>query len=209
MSGSGGFLRTGELLYGLVIAVDIEAFSKLGVLEQAAAQVLLAQVLDEAASAAGLDREDWYRQPRGDGELAVLPGHVDVAWVMARFIHHLAHALDRLPSDSRPHANLRLRVAMHHGPLTAGQFGPVGTAPIVACRLLDARQTKAALAADPGCRLVLVISRQLFQDVVATRFHGLLPERFRPIRALIKGTVYIGHVCLGSPMGELADPVGA
>lgn len=209
MIGSDGFLRSGELLYGLVVGVDIEGFSKLGVLEQAAAQVLLAKVLEEAASAAGLDREDWYRQPRGDGELAVLPGHVDVAWVMARFTHHLAHALDRLPADARPHANLRLRVSMHHGPLTAGKFGPVGTAPILACRLLDAHQTKAALAADPCCRLVLVISRQLFQDVVATRFHGLRPERFRPIRALIKGTVYIGHVCLGSPMGELADPVGA
>ena len=27
----------------------------------------------EAAASAGLDRGRWYRQPRGDGELAVLP----------------------------------------------------------------------------------------------------------------------------------------
>jgi hypothetical protein len=88
---------------------------------------------------------------------------------------------------------------MHHGPLTAGQFGPVGTAPIVASRLLDAKPTKNALASDPSSALVLVISRQLYLDIVASEFHGLAPERFRPIRATVKGVTYQGNLCLGTP----------
>lgn len=195
-------LRTGELVYGLVVAVDIEGFSKLGVLEQSAAQTLLEEILNRAAAAAGLIRADWrYRQPRGDGELAVLPADTDVAWVVANLTHHLTAALRELRSDPSVQPKLRIRVAMHHGPLTAGHFGPVGEAPIVACRLLDARPTKAALSAEPACDLVLVISRQLYLDVVATRFHGLVSERFRPMRARIKDRTYAGYLCLGTPSG--------
>lgn len=195
-------LRTGELVYGLIVAVDIEGFSKLGVLEQWAAQTLLEEVLNRATAAAGLTREDWrYRQPRGDGELAVLPADTDVALVVATLTHQLATALGELRSDPSVHPKLRIRVAMHHGPLTAGRFGPVGEAPIVACRLLDAPPTKAALVAEPACDLVLVVSRQLYLDVVATRFHGLVSERFRPMRARIKGRTYLGYLCLGTPSG--------
>jgi hypothetical protein len=192
-------------VYGLVVAVDIEGFSKLDVLGQSASQTLLEELLDRASAAVGSARDQWrYRQPRGDGELAVLPGDADVASVVADWTHHLACALRELRSDPQVHPKLRLRVAMNHGPLTAGRFGPVGEAPIVACRLLDARPTKAALTADPESDLVLVVSRQLFDDVVATRFHGLAAERFLPMRATIKGMTYKGYLCLGSPKRVLA-----
>jgi class 3 adenylate cyclase len=117
-------------------------------------------------------------QPRGDGELAVLPTDTDVAWVVARYTQLLVEGL-REDAPALPH--FRLRIAMHHGPLTAGRLGPVGDAPIVACRLLDSSPVKKALATNASTDLVLVISRQLFTDVVLTRFHGLSPDRFRPI----------------------------
>ena len=192
-------LPNGELIYGLVVTLDIEAFSKLGFLEQSAAQGLLEKTLTEAATAAGLSRADWYRQLRGDGELAVLPPAVDVASVVADFTDHLVIALREVRSDPLAHPKLRIRVAMHHGTMTAGLFGPVGATPIIACRLLDARVTKAALTTDPTCDLVLVISPQLYDDVVVTRFRGLDPGRFRPIREVIKGRTYTGHLCLGTP----------
>ena len=202
---NGTLQRTGELRYGFIVAVDIEGFSKLGVLEQAVAQVLLAQILEQAAAAAGLARDDWYTQVSGDGELAVLPADTDVAWVVAEYTQLIDHALGQLRSDPVARPKLRLRLAMHHGALTPGRFGPVGNAPIVACRLLDARPTKLALVRDASADLVLVISRQLYDDVVATRFHGLATERFRPMRARIKGTTYRGYLCLGSPT-SLAVP---
>lgn len=191
-------MRTGELVYGLAVAVDIESFTRRGLLEQSAAQQLLADLWNYAAASTGLDRDDWYRQARGDGELAVLPTNTDVAWVVARFTHHLADALRQAQTTTDPLERLRLRLAMNHGPVTNGEFGPVG-ATTVACRLLDARPTKNALANNPDEDLVLAISAQLFQDVVLTRFHGLDPGRFSAMRVSIKGTLYRGHLCLGSP----------
>lgn len=191
-------LRTGELVYGLVVAVDIAGFSKLDILGQATSQTLLEDLLDEATAAVGLTRGHWrYRQPRGDGELAVLPADTDVALVISDWTHCLTDALRKLRSASGP--ALRIRVAMHHGPLTAGRFGPVGEGPIVACRLLDGRPTKIALAASPQDDLVLVVSRQLYEDVVETHFRNLAAERFRPARTTANGRTYAGYVCLGSP----------
>jgi hypothetical protein len=194
--------RNGELVYGLVVAVDIENFSGLDTLTQSTVQARLSRVLDLAASRAYLDRTKWHRQLRGDGELAVLPPDTDVAWVAADFPHQIAEEL-----KDRGHPRLRLRIAMHHGTLTAGDFGPVGNAPIVACRLLDARATRRALATETDSDVVVVVSQQLFRDVVGTRFHGLRPERFRPMHVSIKGATYTGYLCVGSPRGLASDPV--
>jgi class 3 adenylate cyclase len=183
------------LVYRLLVAVDVEGYSKLDALDQSLVQSRLSDVLDVAARNAGLDRDLWYRQMRGDGELAVLPTDADAAWVVAHFTGRLAEALADLRAAGTP---LRMRVAMHCGPLTAGAFGLVGDAPIVTCRLLDAKVVREALAtADDD--LVLVISQQLHDDVVRTRFHELDPSRFRHTRFRVKSQVYSGYLCAGSP----------
>jgi hypothetical protein len=195
-------LQRAELVYGLVIAVDIENFSRLDTLDQSITQDRLRRVLDLAAARACLDRTRWYRQLRGDGELAVLPPDTDVAWAVADLPHQIAEELAEVA-----HPRPRLRIAMHHGPLSAGEFGPIGNAPIVACRLLDARATRQALAADPANDVVTVVSQRLYRDVVTTRFHGLLPERFRPMSVSVKGRSYAGYLCAGSPRAAVSDPV--
>lgn len=183
------------LVYRLVVAVDVEGYSKLDALDQSLVQSRLSDVLDAAARNAGLDRDLWYRQVRGDGELAVLPPDADAAWVVAHFTEQLAEALADLRRAGTP---LRLRVAMHCGPLTAGAFGLVGDAPIVTCRLLDAKVVRDALAATDD-DLVLAISQQLHDDVVRTRFHELDPTRFRSTRFRVKSRPYSGYVCTGAP----------
>ncbi|MEU4743641.1 hypothetical protein AB0G02_24690 [Actinosynnema sp. NPDC023658] len=183
------------LVYRLVVAVDVEGYSKLDALDQSLVQSRLSDVLDAAARNAGLDRGLWYRQVRGDGELAVLPTDADAAWVVAHFTEQLAEALADLRAAGTP---LRMRVAMHCGPLTQGAFGLVGDAPIVTCRLLDAKVVRDALAAADD-DLVLVISQRLHDDVVRTRFHDLDPTRFRPTRFRVKHQWYSGYVCAGPP----------
>ncbi|MEV4149883.1 hypothetical protein AB0J40_39925 [Amycolatopsis sp. NPDC049691] len=187
-------LHEGQLVYGLVMAVDVEGFSRLGILDQTAVLFRLAEVLDRAAERAGLVRAEWLRQPRGDGELAVLPADSDVSRVVADFAHEVAEELRR---GSRP--RLRLRISMHHGALTAGVFGPIGDALIVACRLLDAEAAREALARHAGEDVVVVVSQRLYEDVVATRFRGLRPDRFRPVTEQVKGRTYRGYLCVGSP----------
>jgi len=189
------------LVYRLVVAVDVEGYSKLDALDQSLVQTRLGEVLDTAARNAGLDRGRWYRQVRGDGELAVLPADVDAAWVIAHFTEQLDRALRELRGSGTP---LRVRLAMHCGALTAGRFGLVGHAPIVTCRLLDSRAARRALAAGDG-DLVLVISERLFDDVVRTRFHELDPSRFRATRFSVKGSGYAGYLCAGAPRSELVE----
>jgi class 3 adenylate cyclase len=181
------------LVYRLVVAVDVEGYSKLDALDQSLVQSRLGEVMDLAAHHAGLDRSHWYRQLRGDGELAVLPADADTAWVIAHFTDALAAALAELRRAGTP---LRMRVAMHCGTLTAGRFGLVGDAPIVTSRLLDAKVVRRELALADG-DLVLIISERLFDDVVRTRFHDLDPNRFRATRFRVKGISYAGYLCPG------------
>ncbi|MFC6089122.1 hypothetical protein [Saccharothrix lopnurensis] len=183
------------LVYRLVVAVDVEGYSKLDALDQFLVQSRLGEVLDLAAQDAGLDRSHWYRQVRGDGELAVLPADADTAWVIAHFTERLAAHLADLRRAGTP---MRMRVAMHCGTLTAGRFGLVGDAPIVTCRLLDAKVARKELATT-GSDLVLVVSQRLFDDVVRTRFHDLDPSRFRATRFRAKGVSYAGYLCPGPP----------
>ncbi|WP_246019189.1 hypothetical protein [Saccharothrix australiensis] len=189
------------LVYRLVVAVDVEGYSKLDALDQSLAQSRLGEVLDVAARNAGLDRARWYRQLRGDGELAVLPPDVDTASVIAHFTEEVGRALREQRRNGTP---LRIRLAMHCGTLTTGRFGLVGDAPIVTCRLLDSRVVRKELAHGDG-DLVLVISRRLFDDVVRTRFHELDPSRFRAARFSAKGASYAGYLCAGAPRAELVE----
>lgn len=183
------------LVYRLVVAVDVEGYSKLDALDQSLVQSRLGEVLEVAAHEAGLDRSQWYRQLRGDGELAVLPADADAAWVIGHFTEGVARALRELRRAGTP---LRMRLAMHCGTLTAGRFGLVGQAPIVTCRLLDSRVVRRTLA-EGDSDLVLVISERLFDDVVLTRFHELDPSSFRLSRFSAKGASYAGYVCSGEP----------
>jgi len=189
----------GELVYRLVVAVDIENYSRLDTLDQALAQTRLSEILALAAHRTGLDRDQWYRQLRGDGELAVLPADTDAAWVVAEFTEQLSEALSEHIRTNPDEPAVRLRVAMHHGTLAAGHFGLAGNAPVVTCRLLDSKTVRKALAEETASPLVLVISERLYEDVVASRFHGLLPTRFRPTRVSVKGVAYPGFLCVGTP----------
>jgi hypothetical protein len=204
-AGAASVNRPNALLYGLVIAVDIEGFSKLDTLGQTLIQQRLSRTLSAAADHARLDRDSWYRQARGDGELAVVPMTVDPSWVVAHFTEQLITALAHQHSAPDAQPLLRLRVAMHLGTMSMSEFGPAGDAPIVACRLLDAPVVRRALATERASDLVLAISDRLYHDVVRTRFHGLAPERFRPFRVTAKGTLYRGQICADSPRDATHD----
>lgn len=181
-----------RLVYRLLLAVDVEKYSKRNAMEQLRAQRDLRQTLEDAAAESGLDRRLWHKQDRGDGELAVLPPEVDVSAAVGTFVSHLERALADLNAEcERP---LRLRVALHHGTLASGPFGPIGDAPIVVSRLLDAPPLRKLLAERRDGDLGLVVSDALFQDVVSTGFCSLAPAEFTAIRVTAKGTCYRGYI---------------
>jgi len=68
-----------QLVYRLLLAVDIQGYSKRDVREQLLAQRQLSDALNQAACGVGLDRGHWDKQVGGDGELATLPEGVEPA----------------------------------------------------------------------------------------------------------------------------------
>ncbi|RKS69109.1 hypothetical protein BZB76_6248 [Actinomadura pelletieri DSM 43383] len=201
-----------RLSYRLLVAVDIQGYSKRDTREQLLAQRDLCDALDRAAHAAGLDRDRWDKQVGGDGELATLPDGTDPAAVAGDFVIGLADALRELnrettgatgPATRRATGRetgrhpLRVRLSLHHGTLTAGPFGPAGDAPIVVQRLLDAAPLRRLLHDDADRDLACVVSDSLFEDVVRTGFCALSPDAFQAIKVTAKGTAFRGHILTG------------
>lgn len=185
-----------QLLYRLLLAVDIQGYSKRDTREQLLAQRRLSDALDHAAHGVGLDRARWDKQVGGDGELATLPDGIDPAPVAGDFVIGLAEALREVNRDAG-RFRLRVRLSLHHGTLTAGPFGPAGDAPIVVQRLLDAAPLRRLLVDDAERDLAYVVSDSLFDDVVRTGFCALPPQAFQAIKVTAKGTAFRGHILAG------------
>ncbi|HEY8478498.1 MAG TPA: hypothetical protein VIL71_01595 [Spirillospora sp.] len=193
-----------QLIYRLLLAVDIQGYSKRDTREQLLAQRHLSDALDRAAHAAGLDRARWDRQAGGDGELATLPEGVDPAPVAGDFVIALAEELREINRDAGRFP-LRVRLSLHHGTLTAGPFGPAGDAPIVVQRLLDAAPLRKLLADDADRVLAYIVSDSLFEDVVRTGFCSLRPQAFHPVKVTAKGAAFRGHILTGPAVRAGAD----
>ncbi|WP_067831960.1 hypothetical protein [Actinomadura kijaniata] len=193
------------LVHRVLLAVDIQGYGQRDTRQQLETQRQLNRLLDEAAATAGLDRALWRKQVGGDGELSVLPGETDPASV-GDLVLALEAGLETL-NRSRP-LRLRLRLALHHGPLAEGPFGPSGDAPVVVQRLLDAGPLRRLLADDPGRDLAVVVSDSLYADVIRTGFSALPPNGFQPIRITAKGTVFQGHLLVRDPSTSRPGPWG-
>jgi hypothetical protein len=191
-----------RLMYRLLLAVDVEKYSTRDAREQLRAQTDLRNILSIAAENVGLDRNLWYEQVSGDGELAVLPESVDVSLVVGDFTRQLQLVMAEFNERHTRSARLRIRVALHHGTLTPGPFGPAGDAPIVVSRLLNAKPLRRALSDYPDRDVALIVSSSLYHDVVRTGFCALDPDGFQPVRIVAKGIAYPGFVQHGPAGGR-------
>ncbi|MBA9004911.1 MULTISPECIES: hypothetical protein [Thermomonospora] len=189
-----------RLVYRLLLAVDIQGYTRLDVREQLRVQRDLSGALDRAAEGAGLDRRRWEKQVGGDGELAMPPEETAVAAAVGEFPLLLAAELRELNRSRSGRPRLRVRLAVHYGTLTAGPFGPAGQAPIVVQRLLDAGPLRALLRDDPDRDLAYVVSDKVYEDVVRTGFTRMVPGDFQSIRITAKNATYRGHIHVGDPM---------
>lgn len=156
----------------MCVAVDVEGYRHRGVDGQRRTQADLVALLDTTWRAAGgVDR-----QPKGDGEVAVLHAGADHSAVLTDLATHLRAGLAALPG--RP---LRLRVAAHVGHVEPGANGFVGHAVVRTCRMVDSAALRAALAAHPAAQLALMISDPVLEDVVGRERHRLRTADFRPV----------------------------
>ncbi|MGI5165410.1 hypothetical protein ACQEU3_13725 [Spirillospora sp. CA-253888] len=186
---------TGTFVYRLLLAVDLEQYSRLLPQQQLIAQTDLRRLLDDCARRTGLGPDGWYRQVGGDGELVVLPTDSDVLRAVGPFTRRLEEALADRNRYRLDTPRLRMRMALHHGPLLIeGPLGPAGDPPIVVARLLDSAPLRRHLADHPDRDLALVVSDSLYQDVVRSGFCELDPAAFTALEVETKGRLYRGHI---------------
>ncbi|GAA3781237.1 hypothetical protein GCM10022225_82020 [Plantactinospora mayteni] len=167
----------------VLVAVDMESYSVRDNVLQYRAQQALQKIMQSACDEAGLDRAKWRVQQGGDGQLAILPAGTSERVVATR----LTPLIDRLLREHNrglaPEARVRLRLAVHEGPVHLdGANGYPGDAVVDVCRLVDSPQLKNALRRFPGAEAALIVSDRIYQDVVR-HYQDLRPEHFLRVMA--------------------------
>ncbi|SDF57048.1 hypothetical protein SAMN05216553_102114 [Lentzea fradiae] len=165
----------------LCMTADAEGYGRRSDPEKAVVQEQLSEVLGRAAEQAGLARDTWQRQPKGDEELAVIPSAEFEPAVVDPFIAALDRELSVVNLGVPPSRRLRLRVALHHGVVHPAALGFGGQGVVHVCRLVNGAAVKQALTAAPDSNLAVVLSPEVFDHVVRQGHTSLSPKDFREI----------------------------
>ena len=164
----------------------------------------------EAFGAIGVTPREIHQEDRGDGILAALDPGVPSSPVVGRWVDTVHESLREYNAGAARAARLRLRVAMHMGPVAYDGKGLVGRAVDLTCRLCDSDEAKRVAAAVPGSVLLHVVSDWLYTNVVREGGRYIEPGHYRPARVGNKETDELGwfHVPrLAEPPVSLSPPV--
>lgn len=181
-----------------ILALDIEGFSRpertnpiqLGLHQQ------LQRLLTDALRAAGIRARQCELHDTGDGWLVTISPEVPKPYLLDPLLAELANRLDGHNRAVDAANRLRLRIAIHAGEVMRDAQASVGHAVVFACRLLDAPQLRACLAATDA-PLVMAASEWVYQEVVRHGYGGLDPDDWRPIRFTSK--TVSGHAWVHVP----------
>lgn len=147
----------------------------------------LYHILEVAFGRAGVPWEPSQREDRGDGALVIVPDGTSLAALLGPLVAELTVCLrqyNRLVADA---VQIRLRMAVHRGPVFTDTNGKVGRCLVHLFRMLEAPAFKHAVAAS-GAHLGVVTSEQIYRDVIeqAAEVRGL--DVYRPIEVVLKET---------------------
>jgi class 3 adenylate cyclase len=176
-----GVVDSVELVRRLCLAVDVQGYGGLDDRAQSRVQEELLELLDAAASGAGIDRHLWIRQAQGDGELSLIPSEESQPRILDEFVGELAMRVYRRNSQRSNRQRLRLRVALDYGPVQVAANGFSGRCVVVVSRLVNARPAKQALACAPDAGLAMILSSRVYTDLVLSGHTCLDPEMFRRV----------------------------
>jgi hypothetical protein len=195
----------------LVIAMDLEHYSRLPDSGQIEAQRAMSKLLREAGQHGALERAQWDIQPQGDGELALLPPGIDEAGVITSLMHQVTSGLHKYNRHASPAARLRMRIAVHEGLTYIAESGFAGDAVNTVCRLRDAKEAKDALR-NTRNDVVLIVSERIFRDVICgDDSYDLPPAGFRETEIVMADKsfralafIYAGQAAESTPTAEPA-----
>ena len=169
------------------LSVDVEGYGRRNAVEHACLQRELVSLLDGAATAAGFDRRLWTRQGQGDGELSLIPDSQPVARLVGAFVDELDARLYRRNGSCDVEQRLRMRMALDEGYVDpdAGN-GFAGQAVVGVSRLGDADPLRASLVAAPAANLAVLVSRRVYEDLIASGLSGVDSARWRRLEVVKK-----------------------
>jgi hypothetical protein len=168
----------------VLLAVDTVGYGTGSDRAHVAVQAGLTAVLTEAAARTGLNRSAWQVQPQGDGELAILPHDESEPTVVDDYVRHLVQALTAHNAKAAP-VRIRLRMAIHYGTAIRADNGYAGQGVVAVSRLVDSAPVREALGAMDA-DLAVILSRQVFEDVVRQGHVSFEEGDFTPVRVRVK-----------------------
>jgi hypothetical protein len=95
--------------------------------------------------------------------------------VVDQYVRYLDEALAAHNGDPALGPRIRLRMAVHFGAAMRADNGYAGQGVVAVSRLVDSPPVKQALADAPEARLAVILSRQVYDDVVR-QGHVSVPE---------------------------------
>ncbi|GAA4063423.1 effector-associated domain 2-containing protein [Actinomadura miaoliensis] len=191
-----------------IFACDIVGFGKRPDGVQRRLREVMYEALSRCFGASGLPYDDCYREDRGDGAIIILPPASDPARLVHPLPDHLRAELRRHNEVSVEQAQMRLRVALHAGPLTMDDNGMVGVTVNHAARLLDAPSFKAAFT-ESAADLGILASDEFYREVIKEGLGAIDPTEFRRIEIRLKETYADGWLCIREPVGERSSESGS
>lgn len=154
----------------LLLACDVEGFTRADTSLRTRWQHTVRQIIGEAVAEAGLESSRWLRQAKGDGELAILPVGTSPQTVFDQLLTAMDRQLREHNRYSTDIARLRLRVAVHEGVVASGvTHGFTGQAANTVNGLVNAPSLRRALAESPSASMAVAVSDPVYQDVAHDR----------------------------------------
>jgi hypothetical protein len=192
----------------LLVAVDAAGYGGGTDQDHFAVQAGLTAVLDAAAARANLRRDEWAKQQAGDGELAVLPRNEPEPVVVDQYVRYLDEALTAYNANPATRHKMRLRMAVHFGTAMPADNGYAGQGVVAVSRLVESAPVKAALAAAPQACLAVILSRQIFDDVVRQGHVSIPTTDFARVSVQVKEFRDEAWVRVVGVPHHVAEPAG-
>ncbi|GAA4617364.1 hypothetical protein GCM10023195_77510 [Actinoallomurus liliacearum] len=179
-----------------MLAVDIAAFgTRQDDDVQQHLRHALYRIIEHACQNAGLPPAICHREDRGDGILLITPPCISPETLIDSLASHIKAGIARHNKVANATGRLRLRMAVHAGPVRFDPNGASGQALIHLFRLLEAPAFKNAFDTTRSS-FAIAVSHRLYEDVVR---HGpglIDPTTYRPITITLKETQAPAWICL-------------
>jgi hypothetical protein len=171
----------------IIVVVDVQGSGRLDNQQQLRMRAELFQIFRDGAAGMAQRWEDLEPSDRGDGlRLVIPPDLVPLPTVLNAYVNHVAGALREQAGIFGAALRLRLRMSIHFGFVDRTEHGWSGEPLVHAARLVDAAAARQKLADSDGTRLAVIVSDDVYRQIVRHGYAGLDPAAYQRIHVVEK-----------------------